>query len=139
MSKKKWLLAIIVCIFLGYLIVSKISPEAGWSVDKIIGGAIGNAKAGIESTAIWQQYDIWFGVAFGAIISALLVYKGRDMYDGVRGIARVRATGQKTVTWQTAPPAAEPVPVQYQAPTPTQTVSAPTQTQTAPAQKEEST
>lgn len=110
MSKKQLLLLIIVGVVLGYLAVSKVNPTWGWSIDNIVGGAVGNAKTGIESTAIWQQYDVWFGVAFGAIISALLVYKGRDMYDGVRGIARVRAT--EPVKWQGAPPPAEPQPIQ---------------------------
>lgn len=110
MSKKQWLLAILVCIGIGYLVISKINPEMGWSIDNILGGTIGTMKTGIEATPLWQQYDIYISGAFFASIAALLVYRGRDMYDSVRGIARVRATDQK-VTWQQAPPAAEPQPI----------------------------
>ena len=117
MSKKQWLLAIIVGAFVVYLIISKVNPEMGWSIDNVLGGAIGNLKAGVEASSIWQQYDIYFSGAFFGTVAALLVYKGRDMYDGIRGIARVRATPASPVTWQGAPPASEPQPI-YQSPQP---------------------
>jgi len=86
-----------VLIGVGYLLVSKVSPQAGWSVDNVVIGKLGEIKTGIEQSAIWQQYDVWISAAFFSTVTALLVYRGRDMYDNIRGIARVRATDKSIV------------------------------------------
>ena len=131
MSKKQWLLAILVCIGMGYLIVSKINPEMGWSIDNVLGGTIGSLKTGIESTPVWQQYDVWFSGAFFATVAALIVWKGRNIADNIRGIARVRAT-EGTKGYQITP-TATPTIIPQPAPTPAVT---PTPQPVAPPKQE---
>jgi len=120
MSKKKWLLAIIVSAFIIYLAVSKIDPKAGWGIDKVAGGAIGGVKSSIEASPIWQRFDIWFSAAFFTIVTSLFWWKGRTTYDRVRGIARVRAT--QPSSYQAAPViATAPQPIVKAAPAPAPT------------------
>lgn len=135
LSKKQWLLAILLCIGVGYLIISKINPEMGWSIDNVLGGTIGTVKTGIEATPLWQQYDIWITGGFFTVVTALVMWKGRDVYDGFRGIARVRAT-EGTKGYQITPTTAPAIIPQ---PTPTPVVTPTPQPVVQPKQEQEQT
>ena len=97
-TKKQWLLIIIVGAVITYLLVSKVSPEAGWSVDNVVGGALGGIKASIEATPFWQQYDVWITMGVTALVLIPLMWKVQRKTDDLRGIAHVQATQGGSVT-----------------------------------------
>lgn len=100
MSKKKWILLIIAIVAIGYLLLSKIYPGMGQAIDATVGptvsGFFNGIYMGIVTHPIWIQYDVYFALIMGGVLIGLLVYKGRDAYDSIRGIARIRATDGKT-------------------------------------------
>lgn len=109
MSKLRWLFAIVICIFIGYLILSKLNPEMGWGIDNVLGGTIGSIKTGIEATPLWQQYDVWFSAGFFTIVTAIIMWKGHNAYNRVRGTfvkSAQRETGYQIV------PTAQPMTIQ---------------------------
>lgn len=135
MSRKQWLLLIIVTAVVAYLVVSKIDPAAGWSIDNVMLGTIGNVKASIEATPVWQQYDVWFSAVFFTTVTALVMWKGRPMYNRFRGIAEVSAVGGQG--YQVVP-TAQPMTIPTPKP-PTVTVTPQPVIQKPPKEKEATT
>lgn len=124
MSKKKWLLAIIIIAVLGYLLISKVFPAWGAGIDNTLGpavaGLITGIKTAITNSPVWQQFDVWFGVLFGGIITALLMWQGHTAFNKLRGAAVKSAV--KEAGYQAVPTA-----------TPTVIPSKPVVTAVAPA------
>lgn len=127
MSKKKWLLAIVVLFILGYLIISKVFPTWGAGIDNLLGPAVAGLAAGIYSAVnnspIWQAWDIWISGAFFAIITALLMWQGHNAYNKIRGAAVVSAA--KEAGYQVAPVATPAVIPSTPAATPTPQIVVP--------------
>lgn len=128
MSKLKWLLLIIVIIFVAYLIISKVNPDWGMGIDNLVGpqvtGFFVGIKTAVESNPTWQAYDIYFSGAFFALITFLLMWQGHNAYNKIRGAAVQSAAQEAGYKFQTAPtaapvaipatqtPVAQPVPVE---------------------------
>jgi len=133
MSKKKWLLLILIVVVLGYLIISKVIPSIGAGIDAALGPAITGLGTGIYSAVhnspIWQAWNLWIAMAFGAIITLLFAWQGHNVYNKVRGAAVVSAA--KEAGYQTRPVATPAVIPETPTPavTPQAVTSEPTPTQ----------
>jgi hypothetical protein len=114
MSKKKWLFAILLLIGISYLIISKVFPGIGEGIDATVGpqltGLATGIYVGVNSSPIWQQWDIWFSMAFGGVIVALIMWQGHNVYNAIRQTA-ARSAAKEAYGWQTAPPATTPIPI----------------------------
>ena len=89
MSKKKWLLLIIVLAAFSYLILSKIYPAIGVSIDNTLGPILGNSANGImtaiSTSPLWISWGNYISAAIGGIIIFALTWKGRTMYHKLVG------------------------------------------------------
>ena len=105
MQKKKWLLLILIVVVLGYLIISKVVPSIGAGIDAVIGPSIAGLITGIISAVnnspIWQAWDIYITMAFGAIIALIFAWQGHNAYNRIRGAAVQSAA--KEAGYQTRP------------------------------------
>lgn len=81
LSKKAWLGLIILLIIIGYLIVSRLMPSWGGTIDVAAGGVFSQIHTAVVSSWIWQQYDIYFALAFGVFATALIMWKGHGYYN----------------------------------------------------------
>ena len=95
---------------------------------------LGNAHYGAVTSNFWLQWGYVISCASFALIGGLLVYQGRNIYDGIRGIARYRATDKPYAPLQREPvePERQPAPTQTSTPPPVQQTS-----EEAPVEKEQ--
>lgn len=128
MSKKKWILLIIVLSFITYLIISKIYPGVGTSIDNLVGptvsGFFGSIYTAIVTNPTWMTYDIYFTFASGIILTVLIMWQGHNVYNKVRQTA-ARSAVKEAYGYQTVP-SAQPMAIPQQQSTMPQPIGQPT-------------
>jgi len=111
MSKKKLLLIILIAIGIGYLLISKINPGWGGSIDNTLGptvtGFITAVYTAITGNVWWQTWDVWISGAFFSVVTFLITWQGHNVYNKIRQSA-ARSAVKEAYGYQAAP-TAQPV------------------------------
>lgn len=114
MSKRRWILTILILFGVGYLVLSKVYPSVGTSIDNYIGPSITGVTTGLVTTitesAIWQAWGYYIAAGIGGILSFLLFWQGHNTFNKIRGVAVQSAAHE--AGWQTTPPVQQPMPIQ---------------------------
>lgn len=116
MSKKTWLLLILILAVVIYFVASKLYPSVDpWMADNVgsrIWASFISVRTTITSSAVWQSYGYWITFGVGAV-GAVLVYRWlrvKKLRWGIPSTTKTAVASSIKVQREPAEPEQAPIP-----------------------------